>query len=56
MRTITGLARANVRKDKTRSILIVISIALTTLLLTAVSGAGYGIIGMQRANAAELYG
>ncbi len=56
MRTITGLARANVRKDKTRSILIVISIALTTLLLTAVSGAGYGIIGMQRVNAAELYG
>ncbi len=33
-----------------------ISITLTTLLLTAVSSAGYGLIRMQVANAAELYG
>ncbi len=44
------------KKDRTRSILIIISIALTTLLLTAVSGAGYGIIRLQLVNAAELYG
>ena len=56
MSTITKLARANVKKDKTESILIIISILLTTLLLTAVSGAGYGIIRIQVANAAELYG
>lgn len=56
MRTITELAKANVKKDRTRSILIMISITLTTLLLTAVSGAGYGLIRMQAANAAELYG
>lgn len=56
MRTITELAKANVKKDRTRSILILISITLTTLLLTAVSGAGYGLIRMQAANAAELYG
>lgn len=56
MGTITELARANVRKDRTRSILLTISIVLTTLLLTAVSGAGYGIIRIQMANMAELYG
>ena len=38
MSTITEIAKANVKKDRTRSILIIISIALTTLLLTAVSG------------------
>jgi len=54
--TITEIAKANVKKDRTRSILIIISIALTTLLLTAVSGAGYGIIRLQLVNAAELYG
>lgn len=56
MSTITELAKANVKKDRTRSILIMISIILTTLLLTAVSGAGYGIIRIQKANAAEFYG
>lgn len=56
MGTITGLARANVKKDRTRSILVILSILLTTLLLTAVSSAGYGIIQIQRSNAAELYG
>lgn len=56
MSTITEIAKANVKKDRTRSILIIISIALTTLLLTAVSGAGYGIIRLQLVNAAELYG
>ncbi|MDE7477584.1 MAG: hypothetical protein K2M91_06500, partial [Lachnospiraceae bacterium] len=56
MSTITNLAKANVKKDKTRSILIMISIVLTTLLLTAISGAGYGIIKIQQANAAEFYG
>lgn len=56
MSTITKLAKANVKKDRTGSVLIIISIALTTLLLTAVSSAGYGLIRMQVTNAAELYG
>lgn len=56
MSTTTEIAKANMKKDRTRSILIIISIALTTLLLTAVSGAGYGIIRLQLVNAAELYG
>ena len=56
MSTITDLAKANVKMDKTKSILIVLSILLTTLLLAAVSGAGYGLIKMQEANAARFYG
>ena len=42
MSTVTKLAKANVRANKTRSLLIIMAIMLTTLLLTAVSGAGYG--------------
>ncbi len=56
MSTITDLAKANVKMDKTKSILIVLSILLTTLLLAAVSGAGYGLIKMQESNAARFYG
>ena len=53
MNTISGLAWANVKKDRVRSILIAISILLTTLLLTAVSGVGYGMIRMNKSNAAD---
>lgn len=56
MSTVTKLAKANVRENKTRSILIIMAIMLTTLLLTAVSGAGYGMIRMQKLNTARLYG
>ncbi len=56
MNTMTGLARANVKQDRARSVLITISILLTTLLLTAVSGAGCGIVRMNRSNAADFYG
>lgn len=44
------------KKDRTGSILATISIILTTLLLAGISGAGYGFICMQKADAAELYG
>lgn len=54
--TVTNLARANMKKDKTRSILIIISIFITTLLLTAIASAGYGMIKLQKLNAAEWYG
>lgn len=54
--TVTRLARANVKTNKTRSILIIMAIMLTTLLLTAVSGAGYNMIRMQKLNTAALYG
>lgn len=54
--TVTNLALANIKKDKTRSILIMISICITTLLLTAIALAGYGLIDIQKRNAAEWYG
>lgn len=53
---VTNLALANMRRDKTRSILIILSIGLTTLLLTAISLAGYGLMQIQKQNAAEWYG
>lgn len=56
MSTITNLAKANIRKDRTRSILITISIFLTTLLLAAVSCAGYGLVKLNVENAAVFYG
>ena len=54
--TVTNLALENIKKDKTRSILIMISICITTLLLTAIALAGYGLIDIQKRNAAEWYG
>lgn len=54
--TVTNLALANIKKDKTRSILIMISICITTLLLTAIALAGYGLIDIQEWSAAEWYG
>lgn len=54
--TVTNLAAANLKKDKTRSILIIISIFITTLLLTAIASAGYGLLKIQKLNAGEWYG
>ncbi len=54
--TIHGLALANVRQNRFRSILIIFSIFLTTLLLTAVAGFGYGMAEHNRRNAGNLYG
>lgn len=54
--TATKLAKANVWANKTRSILIILAILFTTMLLTAVSSAGYGMVRMQKLNTAELYG
>lgn len=56
MKTVTKLAWSNNRKNRTRSILIMISIFLTTLLLSAIATFGYGQIRYQRANAEKLYG
>ena len=56
MKTITKLALGNNKKNKTRSILIMISIFLTTVLLSAIATFGYGQIQYQRANAEEFYG
>lgn len=54
--TITKLAVSNIRQNRSRSILIVISVFLTTLLLAVIASLGYGIIQQNRLNAGKLYG
>lgn len=54
--TITMLSLSMIRKNKSRSALITISIVLTTLLLTVIASYGYGIVKSNHDNAAALYG
>lgn len=56
MNTITNLARSNIKRDRTRSILVAFSIIMTTMLLTTIASVGYGIIQMNKVNAGEWYG
>lgn len=56
MKTITKLAWSNNRKNSARSVLIMLSIFLTTVLLSAIATFGYGQIRYQRVNAEEFYG
>ncbi len=56
MNTITNLALSNVKKNKTRSILVVISILLTTMLLTLIATLGATLLKFNRVNAGKLYG
>lgn len=56
MSTITKLAESNRKMDRTRSTLIACSIIMTTLLLTVIVSVGYGIIEMNKSNAADWYG
>jgi putative ABC transport system permease protein len=56
MSTLTNIAINNNRRNKTRSILIIISVFLTTLLLTVILTWGYGIVKSNRVNAVNLYG
>lgn len=54
--TIHRLALSNVRQNKSRSILMILSIFLTTLLLSAIAGIGCGAVRNNRVNAGNLYG
>lgn len=54
--TVTNLSLSNIRQNRSRSILTVISIVLTTLLLTVIASYGYGIIKSNNVNAGNLYG
>ncbi len=56
MNTITHIALSNDRKNKTRSILIMISIFLSTVLLTVICTCANGMIRSQKANAGLQYG
>lgn len=56
MTTITRLSLANIKKNRSRSGLIILSIGLTTMFLMAIATFGNGIIKTNKANAAEIYG
>ena len=56
MNTITKIALSNDKKNKTRSILIMFAICLTTMLLMIISTVGNGAIRLQKDQAASSYG
>ena len=56
MNMITKLAWSNNRKNSARSVLIMLSVFLTALLLSAIATFGYGQIRYQKVNAEEFYG
>lgn len=56
MTTLTKLAISNDKENKTRSILVIISVILTTLLLTVILLWGYGLIRDNKIYAGETYG
>ncbi len=56
MNTLTRLAVSNDRKNRARSVLIIISVLLTTMLLTMIATFGYGLIRFNHVNADKLYG
>lgn len=56
MKTIQNLAFSNDKKNGSRSILIIISIVLTTMLLTIIAAYSYGTIQLNKKNAGILYG
>ena len=56
MKTISRIAYSNDKRNKTRSILIMMSICLTTMLLVIISTVGNGMIRLQKSQAASSYG
>lgn len=56
MKTTTKLATSNLGTNKSRTVLISISIMLTTMLLTVIALSGYGFAKEQKVNAAKRYG
>lgn len=56
MKTTTKIAVANLKENKSRTLLISISIMLTTMLLTVIALFAYGEIKVTKTNAGALYG
>ncbi len=56
MNTIRHIAWSNNKKNKTRSVLIILSIFLSTALLSLICTFAYGLIKMQKQNASANYG
>ena len=56
MKTISRIAYSNDKKNRTRSILIMMAICLATMLLVIISTVGNGVIHLQKSQAAGSYG
>ena len=56
MKTINRIAYSNDKRNRTRSILIMMAICLTTMLLVIISTVGNGVIHLQKSQAASSYG
>ena len=56
MKIISRIAYSNDKRNKTRSILIMMAICLTTMLLVIISTVGNGVIHLQKSQAAGSYG
>ena len=56
MRTISKIAFSNDKRNRTRSVLIMTAICLTTMLLVIISTIGNGMIRLQKSQAASSYG
>ena len=56
MRTISKIACSNDKRNRTRSVLIMTAICLTTMLLVIISTIGNGMIRLQKDQAASSYG
>ena len=56
MNTISRIAYSNDKWNRTRSILIMMAICLTTMLLVIISTVGNGVIHLQKSQAAGSYG
>ncbi|MDE5863066.1 MAG: FtsX-like permease family protein [Lachnospiraceae bacterium] len=56
MKTTTKIAVANLKENKSRTLLISISIMLTTMLLTMIALFAYGVIKENKLNSGILYG
>lgn len=55
-KTLTNLAWSNLKKDRTSSILLILSILITTILLTSIVVLSNGIMKNEKANAEFIYG
>ena len=56
MKIISRIAYSNDKRNRTRSILIMMAICLTTMLLVIISTVGNGVIHLQKSQAAGSYG
>lgn len=56
MKTISRIAYSNDKRNRTRSILIMMAICLATMLLVIISTVGNGVIHLQKSQAAGSYG